>query len=429
MGGEGDFQGGGPNLSWEPAPTFGEPGQGWAPPGASDGSPGNSPTPAHRGAGRLVAAGAVAALLLAAAGYGGYALGVGRGSPGPATANQSIPSPASGSGGTNTSGSMNASRIAAEVDPGVVDVVATDGYQGQVSAGTGMILTANGEVLTNNHVIAGATQITVQVAGSGPKYKATVVGTDVTGDVALLQVQGAPTLRTVKVGNSSTVTVGQPVVAIGNALDLPGPPTVTQGIISALNRSISASDSGSGASENLTGMLQTDATLEPGNSGGPLVDSGGGVVGMNTAAATGSAGRGASASTVGFAIPINRALGIASRIQKGESSSTIQIGPPAFIGVSVANVSSQGGSSGGSTAPVSAGAEIVSVVPGTPAAKAGLAAGDVITAFAGKSIKSVSQLRSAVLAAKPGQSVSVGWVGLSGGRHSATITLASGPPE
>lgn len=429
MGGEGDFQEGGKRLPWEPAPTFGEPRQGWAPPGALDGEPGITPPPVRSSTGRWVAAGAVAALLLAGAGYGGYALGVGRGSPGPATADQGIPSPAAGAGGPKTSGSMNASRIAAEVDPGVVDVVATDGYQSQVSAGTGMILTSNGEVLTNNHVIAGATQITVQVAGSGPKYKATVVGTDETGDVALLQVQGAPTLRTVKVGDSSTVTVGQPVVAIGNALDLPGPPTVTQGIISALNRSISASDASSGASEKLTGMLQTDATLEPGNSGGPLVDSGGAVVGMNTAAATASAGGGSSASTVGFAIPINRALGIASRIQKGEASSTIQIGPPAFIGVNVANVPSQGGLSGGFAAPVSAGAEIVSVVPGAPAASAGLAAGDVITAFAGKSIKSVSQLRSAVLAAKPGQSVSVGWVGRSGGRHSATITLASGPPE
>lgn len=428
MNGEGDFSERGPGLSWQPSPTFGPSGQGWSPPGSPDGPWGSGPRPARRGPGRLVAVAVAAAVVLAAVGYVGYDLGSGHG-PSGAAANQAIPSPATGSDGAKTSGGLDASKIAAEVEPGVVDVIASDGYQSQVSAGTGMILTSNGEVLTNNHVIAASTQITVQVAGAGPKYKAIVVGTDVTDDVALLQVQGAPALHPVKVGNSTNVVIGQPVVAIGNALDLPGPPTVTQGIISALDRSITASDGGTGSSENLSGMLQTDATLEPGNSGGPLVDSTGQVVGMNTAAATGSSVGGSSASKVGFAIPINRALGIASRIQKGKASSTIQIGPPAFLGVDVVNVSAEGAFGGGSTNPAGTGAAVVAVVPGTPAASAGLVRGDVITTFGGKSIKSVSQLTAAVRAAKPGQSVSVGWVGLSGGRHTATVTLASGPPE
>jgi S1-C subfamily serine protease len=316
--------------------------------------------------------------------------------------------------------------VVAKVDPAVVDITATDTYENAVSAGTGMILTANGEVLTNNHVIAGATSITAQVDGSGPKYTAKVIGTDTSHDVALLQLQGVSGMHTVALGNSASVTVGQPVVAIGNALDLPGSPTVTDGIVSALNRSITASDQLSGNTENLSGLIQTDAPLSPGNSGGPLVNSAGQVIGMDTAAATGSGSQ--SASDIGFAIPINEALSIASEIQKGQSSSSIQIGQPAFLGVDVEDVPpAQSGFFGGYTPPVSSGALIVSVVPSTPAASAGLVVGDVITSFGGHSISSVATLTSAIDADRPGQSVSIGWVGSSGNTHTATVTLSAGP--
>ncbi|MGA9775831.1 MAG: trypsin-like peptidase domain-containing protein [Candidatus Dormiibacterota bacterium] len=378
---------------------------------------------------RRFAATIAAVAVLAVVGLGGYELGNLRGTSSPQTASQAIPSPSGSSSPAASSSAIDASKLAAQVDPTVVDVTWT--YQGQTSSGTGIILTSNGEVLTNNHVVAGSVQLSVQVAGSGPKYQAKVVGTDVTEDVALIQIEGGSSFHSASIGNSSNVQVGQPVVAIGNALALPGPPTVTQGAITALNRSVTATDQGSGLSENLTNMIQIDAPLEPGNSGGPLVNAAGQVIGMNTAAVT----NGQTASTVGFSIPINRALSIASLIQKGEASSTIQIGPPAFLGIEAESVPSAGsggfGSFGGYgyTPPVSSGALVTAVIPGTPASGAGLVAGDVITSFNGKSISSVGQLTTAIHADKPGQSASIGWVDASGNSHSATITLGSGPAE
>ncbi|MHB1639781.1 MAG: S1C family serine protease [Candidatus Dormibacteria bacterium] len=326
---------------------------------------------------------------------------------------------------------MNVSRVVAGVDPGVVDINSSNAYTGASDAGTGMILTSNGEVLTNNHVVAGGTTITAQVDGTGPKYRAKVVGTDPSQDVALLQLQGVSGLHPLKMGNSSAVRVGDAVVAIGNALALPGSPTVTEGIISALNRSITASNSGTGSSEHLVGLFQTDAPLSPGNSGGPLVNGAGQVIAMNTAAATGGGGQ--NASNIGFSIPINEALSIASQIQRGQASSTIAIGVPAFLGIEAENVGSVGGGGGfaggpfGYTPPVSAGALVAAVIPNTPAVQAGLVPGDVITSFGGQAITSVRGLTTAIHADRPGQSVSVGWVTSTGTKQSATVRLASGP--
>jgi len=427
----------GSNLSWQPSepgapgpsPVGGE--GGWVPPGPLEpidaGEIGGGNTPGTR-LPRWLAVGAAAAVVLGAVGFGGYELGA-VGHPAASTTSQSIPSPASGSAPSNSlsTGKLNVSSVVAKVDPAVVDITATETYQNAVSAGTGMILTSNGVVLTNNHVIAGATSITAQVDGSGPKYTAKVIGTDPSHDVALLQLQGVSGLHTVAVGNSANVKVGDSVVAIGNALDLPGLPTVTDGIVSALNRSITASDQLSGNTENLSGLLQTDAPLSPGNSGGPLVNGAGQVIGMNTAAATGSSAQ--SASNIGFAIPINEALSIASEIQKGQTSPSIQIGQPAFLGVDVEDVPpAQSGYFGGYTPPVSSGALVVSVVPSAPAASAGLVAGDVITSFGGQTISSVAALTAAITGDHPGQSVSIGWVGAAGGStQTATITLSAGP--
>jgi S1-C subfamily serine protease len=430
-----------PALGWQPAPLTGPPDQGWVPPSAS-GPGGNWGPPPHdqggwapgptgpargRSIGRIVAASTAAVAMLAAVGLGGYELGSGLTPRVPSTASQSIPSPSAGGGSGTSSSEINAAKLAAKVDPAVVDLTWTS--QGQTSSGTGIILTSNGEVLTNNHVVAGSFQLAAQVAGSGPIYQAKVVGTDVTDDVALVQIEGGGTFHTAVLGNSNTVKVGEPVVAIGNALALPGPPTVTEGAVTALNRSITATDQGSGLSENLTGMIQIDAPLEPGNSGGPLVNAAGRVIAMNTAA---DIGGGQTASTVGFAIPINRALAIASQIQKGEASSTIQIGAPAYLGIEAedASAAGQGGFGGfGYLPPVSSGALVVAVVPGTPAAGAGLAAGDVITSFNGKPITSVAELTIAIHADKPGQTAVFGWVDAAGNAHFANITLASGPAE
>ncbi len=329
----------------------------------------------------------------------------------------------------NNSGSkFNISAIAAKVDPSVVDITSTLGYQGGTAAGTGMIITSSGEVLTNNHVVEGATNLTVKIDGKGPVYKAKVIGTDLADDVALIQIKGVSGLPTVKLGNSSNVRVGQRVVAIGNALNLPGSPTVTAGTISALNRSITAANGYT--SEHLKGMIQTDAPINPGNSGGPLLNSSGQVIGMNTAAATGTSSQ--PGSNIGFAIPINRAVNIVNQIRKGQNTSQIKIGVPAFLGVEI--MSPQAANSNNpygfaNNIPTTSGAYIGNVLNGTPAASIGLSSGDVITSFNHQTITSPSSLTAAISKLSPGQRVPIKWVGPSGNTHNATVKLAAGPAQ
>ena len=224
--------------------------------------------------------------------------------------------------------------IAARVDPAVVSVTSQavinvsggglggfggGGFQQQVTLeGTGMIITSSGEVITNNHVIDGAKSISVTLDGSTKAYTATVIGTDPTDDVALLQIEGVSGLPTVTFGNSSTIAVGDSVVAIGNALALGSSPTVTTGIISAENRTITAADN-SGNTETLRDLFQTDAAINPGNSGGPLVDSAGDVIGMNTA---GAGSNGTSSQNIGFSIPSNEIVSLLPSLQHGGTGSS-----------------------------------------------------------------------------------------------------------
>ena len=229
-------------------------------------------------------------------------------------------------------------QIAAKVNPGIVDVVTTLGYQGGKAAGTGMVLTSTGEVLTNNHVIDGATSIKATDIGNGRTYTAKVVGYDKTHDVAVLQLQNASGLQTVTLSSASPQT-GQKVVALGNALGKGGTPSVVSGRINGLGQSITASDGGAADSERLTGMIGHNAPIQPGDSGGPLVNTEGEVIGMNTAASDSSASGSPSQSgqaqtaTQAFAIPITRASSIADQIEAGTPSSTVHIGATAFLGV------------------------------------------------------------------------------------------------
>jgi len=229
-------------------------------------------------------------------------------------------------------------QIAAKVDPGIVDVMTNLGYQGGKAAGTGMVLTSTGEVLTNNHVIDGATSIKATDIGNGRTYTAKVVGYDKTHDVAVLQLQNASGLQTVTLSSASPQT-GQKVIALGNALGKGGTPSVVSGRINGLGQSITASDQGAADSERLTGMIGHNAPIQPGDSGGPLVNTEGEVIGMNTAASDSSASGSPSQSsqaqtaTQAFAIPITRASSIADQIQAGTSSSTVHIGATAFLGV------------------------------------------------------------------------------------------------
>ncbi len=317
-----------------------------------------------------------------------------------------------GSGQGNSS-SADAGTIPAKVDPGVVDVTSRLGFEGGEAAGTGMVLSASGYVLTNNHVIDGATSISVTDVGNGQTYNASVVGTDKTQDIAVLKLQGASKLTTISIGNSSTLAVGAAVTAIGNAGGIGGTPSVASGHVTNLHQAITASDESDNSSEQLTGLIQTDAALQPGDSGGPLVNSQGVVMGMDTAAS--QAFQFQSGGTEGFAIPINQAVSIARQIMAGKSSSVVHIGPAALIGVIVGN----------STSP--AGAQIQTVEPGTPADQVGLVAGDVITSLGGQAVSSATSLTSLMQRHHPGQKVQLGWTDSSGQHHTATVQLVTGP--
>jgi S1-C subfamily serine protease len=299
--------------------------------------------------------------------------------------------------------------IAAMVNPAVVDINARLTYQHAIAAGTGMVLTASGIVLTNNHVIAGATSITARSVGTGRTYTAHVVGVSAAADVAVLQVDGASGLAAITAGDSSAVAPGDPVVAIGNAGGAGGTPSVTTGTVEAVNQSIIASDPSAGTSEALDGLIESNAGLQPGDSGGPLVDGTGQVIGMNTAAA--AATRAGSSVNVSFAIPIHRALSVAQQLQSGQVGATVHLGLPAFLGVRIAGP----------------GAVVSGVVNASPAAGAGLVAGDTITAIDGTVVDSGEALTAAMARFHPGQSVIVAWMARSGLLRSARVTLAAGP--
>ena len=340
--------------------------------------------------------------------------------------------------------------IVANVKPGLVLINTTLQYDSEVAAGTGMVINADGLVLTNNHVIEDSTKITATIASTGKTYPATVVGYDKTGDIALIQLRNASGLTTVPIGDSSTVRAGTAVVALGNA-EGQGRITATPGHVTGLNQTITASDEGGSTStETLTGMIQTNADIVPGDSGGPLASSAG-VIGMDTAG-NGANGQQAPA---GFAIPINTALSVARQIAAGHASSVITIGYPPFMGIFIGAGSSsdpqeqaqeQGSTSGaGNTptcytsnsdmgvpsaiAPVNSGTLIIGTVCGSAAAKAGMTGGAVITAVNGQAIGSPDDLAGVLSRFHPGDTISVTWVSPSGQRSTSSVQLAAGPPQ
>jgi S1-C subfamily serine protease len=308
-----------------------------------------------------------------------------------------------GSGGTSTAAGTTAATASQEV--GVVDINVVLGYSGSRAAATGIVLTSSGEVLTNNHVVDGATSFTVTVVSTGRSYSASVVGYDVTKDLAVLQLKDASGLSVARLSSSGTPSVGTAVVGVGNAGGTGGTPTAAAGSVVAVDQAITATDEGGGNAEQLTGLIETDAAIAAGDSGGPLYDSKGDVVGVDTAAS-------ASGQAQGYAIPIATALTIAAQIESGDASSTVHIGGTAMLGVEVAGQSS---------------AQVEGVVSGGPAARAGLVAGDTITSLAGHSVATPANLSSIVASLAPGRRVTVGWVDQSGVAHHASLTLASGP--
>ena len=451
----------------------GDPGYGWYPPAAPPLSP--PPPPPRRRGGSVLSHLAVA--LLAAAVAVGATLALdhpGTGTPAAAASpvvpgSAAVPSPAtsspaavpSASAAPSSSASGAATGLQAvvnKVEPGIVIINSTIQYQSEAGAGTGMVINSDGLVLTNNHVIEDSTKLTATVVATGKTYPATVVGYDVTGDVALIRLQNASGLTTVPLGNSALVKAGAPVVALGNA-EGQGTILPAAGTITGVNQTITASDQGGTiTSETLHGMLRTNADIVSGDSGGPLSNASGQVIGMDTAGQ--SVSTGAQSAPTGFAIPINTALSLASQIAGGRASSTISIGYPPFIGIyytpstqsnpqsEAAQEQSQGNGFGGfgfqqpscytsnvnlqtpsQIAPVSTGALVDGVICNSPAANAGLTGGAVITAVNGKTVRTPNQLASSLAPFRPGDTATITWVNLSGQSTTSTLHLVAGPPQ
>ena len=392
---------------------------------------GYGPEPPRRRGPRALVYVAVAAVAAAVGAGTVVALNQNSQNPG-SVSSQQIPSPNRNAAGNANNAALNEQSVANKVEPGVVDINSQLKYENGAAAGTGMVLSSNGLVLTNNHVVDGSTSLHATLVSSGKTYTAQVLGVDPVDDVALIKLVGASGLKTVSVGDSAKVSLGTGVVAIGNAGGTGGTPTVTSGTITALNRTITASDSGSGAnSETLHGMLQTNAPIAAGDSGGPLSDAAGQVIGMDTAANSQSLG--GAGTNMGFAIPINRALGIARQIAGGKAGAHILLGQSGFMGIGVDSVSdaqqclAQSGVGVNYQVPAKSGALVCSVYPGTPAAKAGLAAGDVITSVNGQAVSSANGLTTIMRKYKPGTTISIGYVTANTRSHTSSLTLIAGP--
>jgi S1-C subfamily serine protease len=417
----------GSGAGWGPPPGWAAPTPGW-PPAAPAPAPGPAPASGMRK--RVLAIVAAAALVLTSAGIGaGIAVAVHDGSKAtPFSAGLVQPNTGTNPNGSanngspsSGSGSIDVAAIAAKVDPAIVNINTT--LANGRAAGTGMLISSTGEILTNNHVIADATSIKVVIGGKGDSHDAKVVGYDVSHDVALLQItDSVKDLPTIVFGDPSKVKVSDPVVAIGNAGGVGGTPSATSGQVTALDQQVTASD-GQGNQETLEGMIQIDAPIQPGDSGGALINSDAKIIGMNTAAAGG--GRFSfntpSGSNVGFAIPIDNAVHIVSQIRSGNETETVFIGDRGLLGVQIEDISSQ-------PAPVSSGALVVGVQNGSGADDQGIQSGDVITEANGKPVTDSASLRGALSRFHAGDSVDVVWVDTAGSRHEATVKLVPGPP-
>jgi S1-C subfamily serine protease len=475
-----------------PEPGYGQPGYaqpGYGPPpgyqiGGGFGQPpgGQGPPPGYgqrpRRRGGLTTVVAYMAVAAVAASIGGLAVGLSdSGSQQPSASSGTFGNPNFGSGpqsngGSGPSGNVSAAalrKVTQAVSPGLVVISSNLKYQGAgaSAAATGMIISSHGLVLTNNHVINQTTGLTATIPGTGQHFTARWLGYDKSSDVAVIQLEHASGLRTVPLGDSSTVQVGERVVGLGNAGGT-GRIQAVPGTVTALNQSIRASDQGSGvSSERLTGMLQTDAQIIPGDSGGPLADLNGRVIGMDTAASSGVFSGQQSQQDVGFAIPINKAIAIANQIIDGRSSPSVQVGPSGFVGVLVpggkngtqsaltnplaqlhaqkqaaaANnpgplppatnrclTSNQTAGIPGRVAPVSSGTLVLGSLCGTPAAKVGLVPGDVITKVNSHPVSSPASLMTILHAIKGGSTVKLTWVTPAGQTETKPMTLAKAPP-
>ncbi len=302
--------------------------------------------------------------------------------------------------------------VTAAVDPALVDITANLTYTSRLAEGTGIVLSPDGLVLTNNHVIDGATTISATDVGNGQRYAATVLGYDRGADVALLRLEGAAGLPAAELGDSARASIDEPVVGIGNAGGVGGTPSAAPGAVLALNQRIEATNLYDHTSEGLGGLIATDAAIRPGDSGGPLVDGDAQVIGLDTAASDGYL-LGLAASR-GYAIPIDGAMAVVERIEGGRGSAAIHVGPTAFLGIGIAASSNPG-------------VTVAQVFYDTPAAQVGLVSGDVIVDVAGQAIDSPTALSAVLVRYHPGDSVALAWRDQSRVLHTGTVQLATGP--
>ncbi len=287
---------------------------------------------------------------------------------------------------------------------GLVRIATTLKYQGGKAAGTGMILTSTGEVVTNHHVVEGATTIRVTVMSTGQTYRATVVGTDAKDDVAVLQLDNANGLSVVQPATTAAA-VGDGVTAVGDAGGSASTFSSASGTVTALDQSITTRNEDGSASEKLSGLIQISSDVIAGDSGGATYDDQGDVVGMTTAASSGGS------DVVGYAVPIAQVVSIADDLENGTENARYEYGSPAFLGVGLAD----------------SGTTVGDAYPGTPAAQAGIGAGDRITRVGDVSVSTAAGLRQAIRAYSPGDSVRLVWTDSSGTSHIATVTLIAGP--
>ncbi len=389
---------------------------------------------------------AVACFLVAAA-LVGYTMGADQGGSTNAassfpSAQQQIPdfSGGSSSGSTGTSSSngrqssIDVNSIAAKVSPSIVNLTSTLD-QGE-AAGTGIVVSSSGLVLTNNHVIAYSNDLQAEIGGDGKEHPAKVLGYDIQNDVALVQVEDVSGLAAASLGSSSDLQVGDAIVALGNAGGKGGSPSVVSGTVTALDQQITAADQDGSNAETLSNLIQIDANIQPGDSGGPLVDAAGDVVGMNAAASSGNGGFGFGGQNAneGYAIPVENAMEIAQAIKSGDGTDTIHVGGHrALLGVSVQDRGygdPYGGSLGGRDSGTRAGngAAVNDVQSGSGADSAGIQAGDTIVGIDGDTVSSAQELTHALVRYSPNDKVEIEWVDSSGQSHTATIELGSGPP-
>jgi S1-C subfamily serine protease len=325
----------------------------------------------------------------------GYGWSYGAPDPGQSTESSQF---AEGSQSTDATTQASESQLT-----GLTRIVSTNSYTGSVGVGTGMVLTADGEVVTNHHVVEGATSVEVTVMSTGETYTAKVVGTDVADDVAVLDLQDASGLDTITTDNDG-VTVGEEVTALGDGNGTEDHLSAATGSVTATDQPVTTQAEGTASGESLTGMIEISSDVVPGYSGGATVDADGEVVGMTTAATSNTN------DPDGYAIPVSKVLDVAGDLTQGVQDAGYDYGQPAFLGIGLGS-----------------GTTVQGAYDGTPAAGAGIGEGDQITSIGGIAVDTATQLRAAIAAHSPGDDVSVTWTDSSGSSHTESVTLASGP--